>query len=84
MSSDLELPVELTARPLALVGLSGLNLELNPTHTLIWNSFASTNRNERPPINFMLLEKEHTFPPAKPDVLLVKSCVSSFKINDWC
>lgn len=70
MSSDLELPVELTARPLALVGLSGLNVESNPIHGLIWNAFTSTNRNERPPINFMLLGRNHAFPPAKPDVLL--------------
>ena len=71
MSCDLDLPSELLSRPLALVGLTGLNVESNPTHLQIWNSFASNNRNERPPLSFMLCGPNHLFPPAKPDVRLV-------------
>ncbi|KAK4015014.1 Trafficking protein particle complex subunit 11 [Daphnia magna] len=67
MSSDLELPAELMSRPLALVGLTGLHVETNQTHLLIWNSFTSSNRNERPPLNFILFGVNHTFPVAKPD-----------------
>ena len=68
MSSDLELPAELVSRPLALVGLTGLNIESNPTHLVIWNSFTLSNRSERPPLNFVLFGVNHAFPPAKPDV----------------
>lgn len=68
MSSDLELPAELVNRPLALVGLTGLNVETNQTHLLIWNSFTSSNRSERPPLHFVLFGVNHAFPPAKPDV----------------
>lgn len=72
MSSDLELPAELMSRPLALVGLTGLHVETNQTHLLIWNSFTSSNRNERPPLNFILFGVNHTFPVAKPDVIVFK------------
>ena len=68
MSSDLELPAELVSRPLALDGLAGLNSDSNPTHLLIWNSFASTVRSDRPPLNFLFIDKNHTFHPAKSDV----------------
>jgi hypothetical protein len=69
MSSDLELPEELVDRPLALVGLTGLNVETNQTHLLIWNSFTSSNRSERPPLHFVLFGVNHAFPLAKPDVI---------------
>ena len=68
MSSDLELPSELLSQPLALVGLTGLNVENNSNHLLIWNSFNSAIRSERPPLNFILFENNHIFQPAKPDV----------------
>lgn len=68
MSSDLELPPELLRQPQALVGLTGLNIESNSNHLSIWNSFNSAIRTERPPLNFILFENAHVFPPAKPDV----------------
>lgn len=81
MSSDLELPAELLSRPLALVGLIGLHVENNPTHLLIWNSFTSSSRSDRPPLNFILFGINHTFPSAKPDVILYK--FSLLKGNNW-
>lgn len=80
MSSDLELPIELISRPSALVGLTGLNIEANSTHSLIWNSFTSSSRSERPPLNFVLFEANHTFPPAKPDVCFL---LIYFKNYNW-
>jgi len=67
MSSDSELPPELLTQPLALVGLTGLNIESNSNHSSIWNSFNSAIRSERPPLNFILFENNYVFPPAKPD-----------------
>lgn len=67
MSGDLELPTELVSRPLALIGLAGLNTA-NTAHLLIWNSFASTNRVDRPPLNFLLIDREHMFRVAKAEV----------------
>ena len=77
MSSDLELPTELLSRPLALVGLTGLNVETNPVHLQIWNSFASNNRNEGPPLSFVLCGPNHVFPQAKPDVKNQSYCHKS-------
>ena len=71
MSSDFELPPELLSQPLALVGLTGLNTESNSNHLNIWNSFNSAIRSERPPLNFTLLDSNHIFPPAKPDVMFM-------------
>ena len=69
MSLDLELPAELLARPLALVGLTGLNVETNPVHQFIANAFTSASRTDRPPLQFSIYGPNHTFPPAKPDVI---------------
>ena len=88
MSFDLEIPIEVLDRPLSLVGLAGLNVATNPTHVLIWNSFSSTVRNDRPPLNCVLIENNFAFQQAKPDVVyflffsfLPTTCQTAIKIT---
>ena len=84
MSSDSELPPELLTQPLALVGLTGLNIESNSNHSSIWNSFSSAIRSERPPLNFILFENNYVFPPAKPDVtFMITTLEIKKKMDNW-
>ncbi|XP_015435876.1 PREDICTED: trafficking protein particle complex subunit 11 [Dufourea novaeangliae] len=60
-----ELPTELTAKPLALIGLTGLDIA-NPVHRSIWDAFSNNRRLENSVIQFKLLSPTHEFPTVKP------------------
>lgn len=64
-----ELPPELIIKPLALIGLSGLDIA-NPIHRSIWDAFSNNRRLESSAIQFKLLTPTHEFPTVKPKVLL--------------
>lgn len=60
-----ELPSELTAKPLALIGLSGLDIT-NPVHKSIWDAFNNNRRPDGTAVQFKLLGPKHEFPTMKP------------------
>ncbi|XP_015120848.1 trafficking protein particle complex subunit 11 [Diachasma alloeum] len=60
-----ELPPELLAKPLALIGLTGLDLS-NTTHRSIWDAFQSNRRPDNLSVHFKYLPLNHTFPTPKP------------------
>lgn len=62
-----ELPPELIIKPLALIGLSGLDIA-NPIHRSIWDAFSNNRRLESSAIQFKLLTPTHEFPTVKPKV----------------
>lgn len=61
-----ELPSELYAKPLSLIGLTGLDTLNNAIHKSIWDAFNSNRRVERSPVTFKLLSNAHEFPIIKP------------------
>lgn len=62
-----EIPAELTARPLALIGMVGLELS-NPIHHSIWDAFNSNRRPDGASVQFKLISSSHEFPTVKPKV----------------
>lgn len=64
-----ELPPELITKPLALIGLTGLDIA-NPIHRSIWDAFSNNRRLESSAIQFKLLSPTHEFPTVKPKVIL--------------
>ncbi|XP_063973800.1 trafficking protein particle complex subunit 11 isoform X3 [Diachasmimorpha longicaudata] len=60
-----ELPPELLAKPLALIGLTGLDFS-NTTHRSIWDAFQSNRRPDDVSVRFKHLPLNHTFPTPKP------------------
>ncbi|XP_017788618.1 PREDICTED: trafficking protein particle complex subunit 11 [Habropoda laboriosa] len=60
-----ELPRELTTKPLALIGLTGLDIA-NPIHRSIWDTFSNNRRLESSAIQFKLFSPTHEFPTVKP------------------
>lgn len=72
MSTDVfDFPPELCSKPLALIGLTGLDTLNNAVHRAIWDAFSSNRRQYRAPVKFKLLDPAHEFPPMKPKVCLV-------------
>lgn len=67
MSTDVfDFPPELCSKPLALIGLTGLDTLNNAVHRAIWDAFSSNRRQYRAPVQFKLLDPAHEFPPMKP------------------
>lgn len=62
----MDLPQELCVKPLALVGISGLDTLNNAIHKAIWETFSSNRRVERAPVFFKLISNAHEFPVCKP------------------
>ncbi|XP_018405542.1 PREDICTED: trafficking protein particle complex subunit 11 isoform X1 [Cyphomyrmex costatus] len=60
-----ELPTELIAKPLALIGLTGLDVA-NPVHRSIWDAFSNNRRPDCAAVQFKLLSLTHEFPTVKP------------------
>lgn len=52
-----ELPRELCVKPLALVGISGLDTLNNAVHKLVWEAFCNSRRLDRAPVQFKLIGK---------------------------
>uniref|UniRef100_A0A1Y1MLA7 Trafficking protein particle complex subunit 11 n=1 Tax=Photinus pyralis TaxID=7054 RepID=A0A1Y1MLA7_PHOPY len=61
-----DLPPELCAKPLSLVGISGLDTTNNAIHKAVWETFNSNRRIERSPVLFRLISNSHEFPIVKP------------------
>jgi hypothetical protein len=66
-----DFPPELCSKPLALIGLTGLDTLNNAVHRAIWDSFSSNRRQYRAPVQFKLLDPAHEFPPMKPKVCFI-------------
>lgn len=64
-----DLPSELTAKPLALIGLSGLDVA-NTIHRSIWDAFSNNRRPDGTTVQFKLLGPKHEFPTVKPKVYI--------------
>lgn len=62
-----DIPAELTARPLALIGMVGLELS-NLIHHSIWETFNSNRRADGVAVQFKLISNSHEFPTVKPKV----------------
>ncbi|XP_076754890.1 trafficking protein particle complex subunit 11 gry isoform X1 [Xylocopa sonorina] len=60
-----ELPPELVTKPLALIGLTGLDIA-NPVHRSIWDAFSVNRRLDSSAVQFKLLSVNHEFPTVKP------------------
>ncbi|XP_048507686.1 trafficking protein particle complex subunit 11 isoform X2 [Athalia rosae] len=61
-----ELPTELTAKPLALIGVTGLDTVNNAIHRLIWDAFSNNRRPDGVAVQFKLLNNIYDFPTVKP------------------
>ncbi|CAH0696114.1 unnamed protein product [Spodoptera exigua] len=61
-----EFPPEIILKPLALIGLSGLDAVNNAIHKEIWDAFSNNRRADRTPVRFKLLNNTFEFPVVKP------------------
>lgn len=61
-----EFPAEIIVKPLALIGLSGLDAINNAVHKEIWDAFSNNRRADRTPVRFKLLNNTFEFPVVKP------------------
>lgn len=61
-----EFPPEIIVKPLALIGLSGLDAVNNAVHKEIWDAFSNNRRGDRTPVRFKLLNNTFEFPVVKP------------------
>nr|CAD7408851.1 unnamed protein product [Timema cristinae] len=61
-----DFPIELQCKPLALVGLTGLDIINNAIHRAIWEAFSNNIRSDRASVQFKLLDSAHEYPPVKP------------------
>ncbi|KAJ8917803.1 hypothetical protein NQ315_010709 [Exocentrus adspersus] len=66
VQDSVDLPPELCVKPLALVGVSGLDTLNNAIHKAIWETFSSNRRVERAPVFFKLISNAYEFPVCKP------------------
>lgn len=66
MQDQIELPLELTVKPLSLVGISGLDTLNNAVHKAVWDTFTSNRRVERAHVQFKLIDNAYEFPVVKP------------------
>ncbi|CAG9862520.1 unnamed protein product [Phyllotreta striolata] len=66
VQSDSDIPQELCVKPLALVGVSGLDVVNNAVHKSIWETFSGNRRIERAPVLFKILGNAQEFPIVKP------------------
>lgn len=65
-SDNTEFPPEITLKPLALIGLSGLDTINNAIHKTIWDAFSNNRRSDRASVKFKLLNNTFEFPVVKP------------------
>lgn len=65
-ADQFEFPPELCSKPLALIGLTGLDTLNNAVHRSIWDAFSNSRRQYRASVQFRLLDPAHEFPPMKP------------------
>ncbi|XP_066598539.1 trafficking protein particle complex subunit 11-like [Prorops nasuta] len=60
-----DLPAELVIKPLALIGVTGLDIG-NPIHKPIWDALSNNRRVDNGILQFKLLNPGHIFPTLKP------------------
>ncbi|PSN35312.1 Trafficking protein particle complex subunit 11 [Blattella germanica] len=65
MMDPFDFPPELCSKPLALIGLTGLDTLHNAVHRTIWDAFSNSRRQYRAAVQFKLLDAAHEFPPVK-------------------
>lgn len=65
-SDNTEFPPEIILKPLALIGLSGLDTVNNAVHKTIWDAFSNNRRPDRASVKFKLLNNTFEFPVVKP------------------
>ncbi|XP_032519488.2 trafficking protein particle complex subunit 11 [Danaus plexippus] len=65
-SDNTEFPPEIILKPLALIGLSGLDTVNNAIHKAIWDAFSNNRRPDRAAVRFKLLNNTFEFPVVKP------------------
>ncbi|CAH2984804.1 unnamed protein product [Chilo suppressalis] len=65
-SDSTDFPPEIILKPLALIGLSGLDAVNNAVHKEIWDAFANNRRPDRAAVRFKLLNNTFEFPVVKP------------------
>lgn len=65
-SDETEFPPEIILKPVALVGLSGLDTVNNAIHKTIWDAFSNNRRQDRASVRFRLLNNTLEFPVVKP------------------
>lgn len=65
-SDNTELPPEIILKPLALIGISGLDTVNNAVHKTIWDAFSNNRRPDRAAVRFKLLNNTFEFPVVKP------------------
>lgn len=61
-----DFPPEIILKPLALIGLSGLDAVNNAVHKEIWDAFSNNRRPDRAAVRFKLLNNTFEFPVVKP------------------
>lgn len=61
-----EFPPEIILKPLALIGLAGLDTVNNAVHKSVWDAFSNNRRPDRAPVRFKLLNNTFEFPVVKP------------------
>ncbi|CAG4948060.1 unnamed protein product [Colias eurytheme] len=65
-SDNTEFPPEIIQKPLALIGLSGLDIVNNAIHKTIWDAFSNNRRPDRASVRFKILNNTFEFPVVKP------------------
>lgn len=65
-SDNSEFPPEMIVKPLALVGVCGLDAVNNAVHKTIWDALSNNRRPDRAPVRFKLLNNTFEFPVVKP------------------
>ncbi|CAG5055727.1 unnamed protein product [Parnassius apollo] len=65
-SDNTEFPPEIILKPLALIGLSGLDIVNNAVHKTIWDAFSNNRRSDRASVRFKILNNTFEFPVVKP------------------
>ncbi|XP_041984490.1 trafficking protein particle complex subunit 11 [Aricia agestis] len=65
-SDNTEFPPEIIVKPLALIGLSGLDVVNNAIHKTIWDAFSNNRRPDRASVQFKILHNTFEFPVVKP------------------
>ncbi|CAK1584977.1 unnamed protein product [Parnassius mnemosyne] len=65
-SDNTEFPPEIILKPLALIGLSGLDIVNNAVHKTIWDAFSNNRRPDRASVRFKILNNTFEFPVVKP------------------
>lgn len=63
-----DFPQELCTKPLALIGISGIDIVNNVSDREVWEALSNNRAPNRALISFKLLESQHAFPVMKPKV----------------